>query len=111
MLLGDWQAAYDKAVALVTKLTNDEKVSIITGGSAVGSLANWTALEFKDSTQGPQGYDYITGWGLTSALVMTWDKTLMASQLRSVAAEFYGKGFQVNHQCVIWLYTDTDACA
>ena len=51
--MGAWADAYAKAVALVAQLTNEERVTIITGGS-VGSL-NWTALEFKDGTQGVQG--------------------------------------------------------
>lgn len=51
--LGDWSDAYAKATALVAKLTNSEKITLITGGSV--SSVNWTALEFKDSTQGPQG--------------------------------------------------------
>jgi beta-glucosidase len=51
--MGAWAEAYAKAVALVTQLTNQEKVTIITGGSV--SSVNWTALEFKDGTQGVQG--------------------------------------------------------
>ena len=51
--LGAWADAYAKAVALVAQLTNEEKVTVITGGSV--SLVNWTALEFKDGTQGVQG--------------------------------------------------------
>jgi beta-glucosidase len=51
--LGDWADAYTKATALVAQLTNSEKITLITGGSV--SSVNWTALEFKDSTQGPQG--------------------------------------------------------
>ncbi len=50
--LGDWAAAYAKATALVAELTNQEKITIITGGS-VDSV--WTALAFKDGTQGIQG--------------------------------------------------------
>ena len=51
--LGAWAYAYAKATALVAQLTNEEKVTIITGGSV--SSVNWTALEFKDGTQGVQG--------------------------------------------------------
>jgi beta-glucosidase len=54
--LGDWADAYSKATSLVAKLTNSEKITLITGGSV--SAVNWTALEFKDSTQGPQGMLY-----------------------------------------------------
>jgi beta-glucosidase len=41
------------------------------------------------------GYDYVTGFPESSALAMTWDKTLMYDQLKAVGLEFYGKGFQV----------------
>lgn len=51
--LGDWADAYAKATALVAQMTNDEKISLITGSS--GSSVNWTALEFKDGTQSVQG--------------------------------------------------------
>ena len=51
--LGAWADAYDKAVALVAQLTNEEKVTVMTGGSV--SSVNWTALQFKDGTQGVQG--------------------------------------------------------
>ena len=51
--LGDWADAYTKAAALVAQLTNEEKITIITGGSV--SSVNWTALEFKDGTEGVQG--------------------------------------------------------
>lgn len=53
--LGDWADAYAKATALVAQLTNDEKITIITGGSVTGSSVNWTALEFKDGAEGVQG--------------------------------------------------------
>ncbi|PQE27536.1 beta-glucosidase D protein [Rutstroemia sp. NJR-2017a BBW] len=92
--LGEWKDAYDQAVTLVSGMTNAEKLSIITGGS-VESSSNWTALSFKDGTQGPQGYDYVTGWCQSSALAMTWDKALMSKQFSAVGLEFYLKGFQV----------------
>ncbi|PBP17340.1 beta-glucosidase D [Diplocarpon rosae] len=89
--LGDWADAYAKATALVSRLSNADKISIITAQSASG----WTAMQFKDGTQGPQGYSYVTGWSLTSALAMTWDKALMYDQFKATGLEFYGKGFQV----------------
>ena len=50
---GDWTDAYAKATALVAQMTNDGKISLITGSSV--SSVNWTALEFKDGTQSVQG--------------------------------------------------------
>lgn len=51
--LGVWADAYAKATSLVSKLTNNEKVSVITGRSV--TAVNWTSLSFKDGTQGVQG--------------------------------------------------------
>jgi beta-glucosidase len=51
--LGAWTDAYAKATALVSQLTNQEKITIITGGSV--DSVNWTALEFKDGTESVQG--------------------------------------------------------
>lgn len=80
---------------MVANLSNEDKITLITGGDVTS--ANWTALEFKDGTMGVQGYDYVTAFGETSALVNTWDKTLMFTQFKAVASEFYGKGFQVTN--------------
>lgn len=51
--LGVWADAYAKATSLVSKLTNNEKISVITGRSV--TALNWTSLAFKDGTQGVQG--------------------------------------------------------
>ncbi|TVY82596.1 putative beta-glucosidase D [Lachnellula suecica] len=91
--LGDWADAYSKAAALVAQMTNSEKITLITGGSI--ESVNWTALEFKDATQGPQGYEYVTGWSESSAMVTTWDRQLWYNQFKAVGLEFYGKGIQV----------------
>ncbi|KAH8687319.1 putative beta-glucosidase D [Tricladium varicosporioides] len=93
--LGDWADAYAKAKALVSKLTNEEKITLITGNSITGGSVNWTALQVVDGTQGPQGYEYVTGWGLSQALVSTWDKGLMYAQFKATGLEFYGKGIEI----------------
>ena len=98
--LGEWESAYEKASAFVAGLTNAEKVEIMTGSSVTS--ANWAALEFKDGSQSVQGYDYVTGFSESSALVMTWDKELMWNQFKAVSSEFYGKGFQVANGMPIW---------
>jgi beta-glucosidase len=43
------------------------------------------------------GYDYVTGFSESSALVTAWDKDLMYNQFKAVALEFYGKGFQATN--------------
>lgn len=58
---------------------------------------NWTAYKFKNGAMGLQTYDYVTAFSESSALVNTWDKTLMWNQFKAVATEFYWKGIPVNH--------------
>lgn len=75
-------------------MTNEQKLSLVTG-SDIDAL-NWTALVMKDGTQGPNAYDYATGFSEGSAMVYTWDKELISAQFSAVAAEFYDKGIQVS---------------
>ena len=93
--LGAWSAAYSKAQAFIAELSNEDKLNLITGNDIAS--ANWTSLVFLDGTQGPQGYEYVTGWAETSALAHSWDKTMMWNQFKAVAAEFYNKGVQVTN--------------
>lgn len=80
-----WQAAYEKAKLMVDGMTNEEKISVITGSSV--SSANWTALESKDGDQGVIGYYYASGFSETSALVQTWDRDLIYTQMKAVGDE------------------------
>lgn len=80
-----WQAAYEKAKLMVAGMTNEEKISVITGSSV--SSANWTALQAKDGDQGIEGYYYASGFSETSALVQTWDKKIIYTQMKAVGDE------------------------
>ena len=80
-----WEAAYEKAKAMVDSMTNDEKIAVITGSSVPS--ANWTALLSKDGDQGVIGYYYASGFSETSALVQTWDKDIMYKQMKAVGDE------------------------
>ncbi|TEY80914.1 hypothetical protein BOTCAL_0036g00420 [Botryotinia calthae] len=93
--LGAWSAAYSKAQAFIAGLSNEDKLNLITGNDVTS--AKWTSLVFLDGTQGPQGYEYVTGWAETSALTHSWDKTMIWNQFKGVAAEFYNKGVQVTN--------------
>ena len=83
--MGAWADAYAKAVALVAQLTNEEKVAVMTGGSV--SSVNWTALEFKDGTQGVQGKlnSFSKIWSSTAKVF----KSLMLQPL-NLSAEHHG---------------------
>ncbi|KAK7746558.1 hypothetical protein SLS62_009355 [Diatrype stigma] len=86
--LGEWQAAYDKASAIVKTLTNAQKISLITGGNA----GNLTALDLLDSATNPRTYYYVTTWPAGQAMAMTWDKDAIYNQGQAVGSEFRGKG-------------------
>lgn len=81
--LGEWQAAYDKAYALVETLTTAEKLSIITGGSG----GNFSSLAKLDSSTNPLTYFYVTTWPAGSAMAMTWDKDAVQGQGQGVGSE------------------------
>ena len=85
-----WEAAYEKAKSMVDGMTNDEKIAVITGSSV--SSANWTALLDKDGDQGVIGYYYASGFSETSALVQTWDKDIIYTQMKAVGDELLVSG-------------------
>ncbi|RDW58789.1 hypothetical protein BP6252_13265 [Coleophoma cylindrospora] len=89
--LGEWQSAYDKASALVETLTTEEKLTIITGGSA----GNFTALEMLDSSTNPYTYYYVTTWPAGLAMAMTWNQTGIHDQGQALGSEFRGKGINL----------------
>ncbi|KAI9737546.1 MAG: hypothetical protein M1834_009701 [Cirrosporium novae-zelandiae] len=91
----DWSIAFLKAAAFVSQLTNEEKLSLITGSSINSSSVTFEALNFGDGTEGVQKYYAVSGFSDPSALAMTWDKDLIYEQLYAVGTEFYLKGFQV----------------
>ncbi|KAL5356299.1 putative beta-glucosidase D [Aspergillus floccosus] len=94
--LGDWQQAYRKASAFVSKLNTTEKIELITGSDvSTTDGETFTALQFLDGDMGLQDYYYVSAFSLLSALAMTWDKEAMYAQAKAVATEFYGKGIQV----------------
>jgi beta-glucosidase len=79
----------------VATLTNEQKISIITGRSATGNTTTWTALNNKDGVTGPNGQFYVSGFGEPSALTMTWNKSLFASQWKAVGREYYLMGYNL----------------
>jgi beta-glucosidase len=94
--LGDWQPAYKKAVAFVSKLNTTEKIKLITGNDAEATDgSHFTALEFMDGDMGLQDYFYVSAFSLASAISMTWDKDAIYEQAKAVGTEFYNKGIQV----------------
>ncbi|KAF7537615.1 hypothetical protein G7054_g3584 [Neopestalotiopsis clavispora] len=92
--LGIAQAAYDKATAFVAGLSNDQKITIIGGGSLTGN-ATWNTLQLRDGESGVNLQFYVSGFSMVNALTMTWNRDLYAAQFKAVGEEFYALGFQV----------------
>jgi beta-glucosidase len=89
--LGEWQAAYDKAYALIQTLSSSEKLSIITGGDG----GNFGVLATLDSSTNPLTYFYVTTWPAGLAIAMTWDKDAIQAQGKALGMEFRGKGINL----------------
>jgi beta-glucosidase len=56
---------------------------------------NYTAMAFKDGTEGVQQYNYVSGFPDASAMAMTWDKDAIYQQCKATGQEFYLNGFNV----------------
>ncbi|KAN0112867.1 glycoside hydrolase family 3 protein [Hyaloscypha variabilis] len=76
-----WQAAYDKAYALIQTLSGD-------GG-------NFGVLATLDSSTNPLTYFYVTTWPAGLAIAMTWDKDAIQAQGKALGMEFRGKGINL----------------
>ncbi|KAF2087992.1 glycoside hydrolase family 3 protein [Saccharata proteae CBS 121410] len=90
--LGEWSAAYQQAKTFVAGLTNDQKVSIITGSSLTGNVT-WDAYSMVDGPSGVQNSYFISGFGAAAALAMTWDSEHFYNMAKAVGDETYGLGY------------------
>ncbi|KAJ9143815.1 Beta-glucosidase [Pleurostoma richardsiae] len=104
----DWAASYEKAAALVAKMTLAEKANVTSGtGFYMGELSRcvgntgsapgvgFPQLCLQDSALGVRSTDHATAFppGLTTGA--TWDKTLMYERGVALGEEFRGKGANV----------------
>ncbi|KAJ5584529.1 beta-d-glucoside glucohydrolase D [Penicillium hispanicum] len=86
----DWSDAYDKATAMVAKMSNEDKLLLVTGQDVPS--VNYEAIRPSDGSQGMQVYDYATAFLESSAMAQTWDTDLIKEGYRAVGREFNGKG-------------------
>ncbi|KAE9397359.1 glycoside hydrolase [Gymnopus androsaceus JB14] len=110
--LGEWEVAYQKAVAFVSKLTNEvgayqvlpecsaefpsnyrKKIELITGSDITSQ--NFTALDFDDNVISPMLSFYVSEFSAGLAVAMTWDKDLVNRHYTAVGKEHYYAGAQV----------------
>ena len=95
--LGVYDAAYNKATAFVSKLSNAQKVSIITGSSVTNGSngTSWTAYANKDGFAGINEQYFVSAFAMGQALGMTWDREHMQNEARASGREFYLEGFNL----------------
>ncbi|KAH8647383.1 glycoside hydrolase family 3 protein [Xylariales sp. PMI_506] len=93
--LGIAEAAYEKAKAFVSTLTNAEKIAIITAEDISDSNATWTAYAAEDGASGINMNFFVSGFTAPSALAMTWNQSLFETSFRALGDEFYEAGYNL----------------
>lgn len=94
MQLGNVDAAYQKAKEFVSRLSNSEKISIITGESITGNNT-WTAYEAKDGAAGVNNHFFVSGFSMPHAVASTWNRDLIEEHFKAIGQEFYDEGYNL----------------
>lgn len=100
----DWDAAVQMAQSLISQLTLDEKVMMITGngsaGYCIGNIGpvprlNFTGICMLDGPNAVNRADLVSVFpsGITAAA--TWDRELIYRRGYALGEEFKGKGADV----------------
>ena len=102
---GDWAAAYQKANASLAKLTNTDKINMVTGvgwqkGPCVGntkaiSSIGYPELCLQDSPLGVRYAQGVTAFPAGIQAASTWDTLLMYQRGAALGAEAKGLGVHV----------------
>lgn len=100
-----WTAAYTKAQTALAKLSQSDKVGMVTGikwqgGPCVGNTAAPSSIQYpslclQDGPVGPRYANPVTAMPAGINAGMTWDRTLMNSRGAAMGAEFKGLGVHV----------------
>ncbi|KAH8591088.1 glycoside hydrolase family 3 protein [Bisporella sp. PMI_857] len=102
---GDWAAAYTKATAALAKLTQANKISLVTGtgwqkGPCVGNTAaipaiNYPALCLQDGPLGVRYAQQVTAFPAGITTGSTWDTNLIYARGYALGAEAKALGVHV----------------
>ncbi|KAF2427523.1 beta-glucosidase [Tothia fuscella] len=101
---GKWTEAYSKARAMVSKMTNDEKATVVVGVSASnGCSGNSGAVDrigfpglcLQDGPSGVRGADFVSAFPSGVHIGASWNSTLANSVGTFMGAEFKKKGVNV----------------
>ncbi|KAG8687543.1 hypothetical protein FRC11_007059 [Ceratobasidium sp. 423] len=100
-----WKDAFAKAKAVVSKLSLEEKVGIVTGiGDSLSQCAgntgavprlNIPSFCMQDGPAGVRPADFASQFPAEVTVAATWDRDLIYDRAVSLAAEFKGKGVHV----------------
>lgn len=100
--LTGWAGALEKAEALLSNLTLEEKVVLLTGapGPCVGNIAPIPRVGFKglclqDGPLAIRQADYASAFGAGLTAAASWDRDLIHERGRLLGEEFRGKGSQI----------------
>ncbi|PYI28771.1 BETA-glucosidase precursor [Aspergillus indologenus CBS 114.80] len=102
---GEWAEAYQRAVAIVSQMTLDEKVNLTTGTGwelekCVGQTGGVPRLNIggmclQDSPLGIRDSDYNSAFPAGVNVAATWDKNLAYLRGQAMGQEFSDKGIDV----------------
>ncbi|KAH8591260.1 putative beta-glucosidase L [Bisporella sp. PMI_857] len=102
---GDWDAAYNKATAALAKLSQTEKIGVITGvgwgkGSCSGNTSPATSIGFRslclqDGPLGVRSAASITAFPAGIQAASTWDRSLMRQRGRGIGSQTKALGINV----------------
>lgn len=100
-----WSAAYSKATAALSKLSQNDKIGMVTGvgwgeGPCVGNTAapsgiSYPSLCLQDSPLGVRYANPVTAFPAGTNAGLTWDRTLMNQRGAAIGAESKGLGVHV----------------
>lgn len=97
-----WTVAHNKALAIVSQLTLEEKVNLTRGftGSCVGNTGAVTRLGIKpmclaDAPDGVRGQEFVSSFPASIHVASTWDRTLLYKWGQALGEEYRGKGINV----------------
>lgn len=99
-----WASSYAKAVALVSRMTLEEKANITVGlladsgcSGETGSVPrlNWPGLCLSDAGNGLRNTDYVNAWPSGLHVGSAWDRNMAYQRALHMGGEFKTKGVNV----------------
>lgn len=100
--VGDWASAYNKARALVSQMTNEEKENLTigytsttngcSGNSGSAKRVGFPGLCLNDAGNGVRGTEGVSGFAAGVHVGAAWNRNLAYNRAQYMGAEFRAKG-------------------